>query len=94
VTTLLPLPSSQQNHKERRRSPFPYNKAIEEGDGSCRLLLLQYKVDVVVTFFSLLQKKKGAGSHLLRYAAVQQKKMKKATAATMLSPSLLCNAAQ
>jgi len=94
VTTLLPSPSSQQNHKEKQRSPFPCNKAIEEGLGSCRLLLLQYKVDVVVTFFSLLQKKKGAGSHLLRYGAALQKKMKKATIATLSSPSLLCNAAQ
>jgi hypothetical protein len=90
VTTLLPSPFSQQNQKERRRSPFPCSKAIKEGGGSCRLLLLQYKVVVVVAFFFLLQKKEkkeGACSHLLCYAT--RRKKKKATVALLPLPSLL-----
>jgi hypothetical protein len=77
VTILLPSPSSQQNHKERQRSPFPCSKAIEEGGGNCRFLLLQYKVAAVFTFFSLLQKKKRKKVPVVTFFAMLQGEKKR-----------------
>jgi hypothetical protein len=63
VTTLLPSSSLQQNHQKRRKPSFFWNKAIEEGDESCRLFLLPYNGtieeddDSLLSLSSLQQKK-------------------------------------
>jgi len=43
--------------------PLPYSKAIEEGGGSCRHLLLQYKIACNVT----KQEEEGDGSHAVAF---------------------------
>jgi hypothetical protein len=45
---------SQQNHQKRRKLPFFGSKAIEEGDGSCRLFPLHYNRTIEENDNSLL----------------------------------------
>jgi hypothetical protein len=77
VTTLLPSPSSQQNHKREAEVAISLQQSIEEGGGSCRLLF-QYKL-VVVAFCatSLLryneQKRRHCHCHLLSVAKKEKK---------------------
>jgi len=89
--TLL-LSPLQQNHQKRQRLPFFYNKAIEKGDGRCRLLLLPYNEtieedDDSLPLPSLLQQnknKEGNGNKVaITFFAAAKPKQKKVMAALL-----------